>query len=66
MTGWNRFQDPHGAIAAHQHTADAQASRWIEHELVGLMRGRPAFNGHEPRITYTHREQLATMSHGVA
>lgn len=54
------------AMAEHQREADLQASRWIEREIVGLMRGRAAFGGNQPRVTYTRRGKLATMSHGAA
>lgn len=54
------------ALQAYQREADRQANRWIERELMGLMRGREAFGGNQPRITYTREGKRATMSHGVA
>lgn len=66
MIGLRRGGDLHGALAAQQREADSQANRWIEQQLVGLMRGREAFGGNRPRITYTRREKRATMSHGAA
>jgi hypothetical protein len=54
------------ALERYQATADAQASRWIERQIIGLMRGQQAFGGNEPRITYTRKEQRATMSHGAS
>lgn len=55
MSGCHLRDDPHGFKAAHQRDANRQASRWIEREISGLMRGREAFNGHQPRITWAKR-----------
>lgn len=66
MIGWRRQGDPYGYLAAQQREADEQANRWIERELVGLMRGREAFGGNQPHITYTRKDQRATMKHGAA
>lgn len=52
MLGLRRQPDLHGALAAYQREADRQAAKWIERELVGLMRGRPAFDGHTPLIVH--------------
>lgn len=66
MIRLRRFDEIRGALEAQQREANRQANLWIERELVGLIHGRPAFNGHQPRITYTRKGQLATMSHGAA
>jgi hypothetical protein len=66
VIGWLRQGDAHGFLAQQQREADRQASRWIERGLVGLMCGRQAFGGNQPRVTYTRREKLAVMFHGGA
>jgi hypothetical protein len=54
------------ALARQQREADAQASRWIERELVGLMQGRTPFNGHQPRIGYRKHDGAALLVHTEA
>jgi hypothetical protein len=58
--------DLHGYLLAHQRDADKQASRWIEREIAGLMRGRVAFNGHKPRITWAKASSSGNLAHGAS
>lgn len=63
MTGFLRRPELHGLIVRWQREADAQASKWIERELIKLFKREQPFGGNEPRITYAGRDRLATISH---
>lgn len=64
--GFLRLQDEFAAdLALQQREADRQASRWIERELIRLMRpGAPApFDGHQPTIGYNKKTGNGLLIH---